>query len=144
MTWQDEANEIQRRKTLALAQGGDAAIDKQHSQGRLTIRERIDALIDPGSLEEIGPAAGTGHYDQDNNLIDFDPANFILGFAMIHGRRVVVGGEDFTLRGGSPSPAGLRKSVYAEELALQYKVPLVRLHEGSGGCLLYTSPSPRD
>jgi len=139
VTWQDEASEIQRRKTLALAQGGDAAIDKQHSQGRLTIRERIDALIDPGSLEEIGPAAGAGHYDQDNNLIDFDPANFILGFAMIHGRRVIVGGEDFTLRGGSPSPAGLRKSVYAEELALQYKVPLVRLHEGSGGSVGGTS-----
>ncbi|MDG1012495.1 MAG: carboxyl transferase domain-containing protein, partial [Luminiphilus sp.] len=47
--------------------------------------------------------------------------------------RIVVGGEDFTLRGGSPSAAGLRKSVYAEELAVQYRLPLVRLHEGSGG-----------
>ncbi|MAV72730.1 MAG: propionyl-CoA carboxylase, partial [Halieaceae bacterium] len=100
MTWQDEANEIQHRKTLALAQGGDAAIDKQHSQGRLTIRERIEALIDPGSLEEIGPGAGTGNYDQDNNLLGFDPANFILAFAKVHGRRVIIGGEDFTLRGG--------------------------------------------
>jgi acetyl-CoA carboxylase carboxyltransferase component len=62
-----------------------------------------------------------------------DPANFVLGFGKVGGRRIVVGGEDFTLRGGSPSAAGLRKSVYAEELAVQYRLPLVRLHEGSGG-----------
>ena len=49
------------------------------------------------------------------------------------GRRCVVGGEDFTLRGGSPNEAGLRKSVYAEELACTYRVPLVRLHQGAGG-----------
>jgi len=46
---------------------------------------------------------------------------------------VVVGGEDFTQRGGSPTPAGLRKSVYAEELALRYRLPLVRFLEGGGG-----------
>ena len=58
------------------------------------------------------------------------PANFILGFAKINKRQVIIGGEDFTVRGGSPNPAGLRKSVYTEELAINYKVPLIRLHEG--------------
>ncbi len=133
MTWEDEANEIARRRSLALAQGGEEAVAKQHSQQRLTVRERIDKLLDPGSFEEVGPAAGTGYYDDEGNLTGLDPANFILGFGKVAGRRIVVGGEDFTLRGGSPSPAGLRKSVYAEELALQYRLPLVRLHEGSGG-----------
>jgi len=51
----------------------------------------------------------------------------------VNGRRVVVGGEDFTMKGGSPSAAGLRKSVYTEDLALQYRLPLIRLHEGAGG-----------
>ena len=46
---------------------------------------------------------------------------------------IVIGGEDFTMKGGSPNPSGLRKSVYTEELALKYKIPLVRLHEGGGG-----------
>jgi len=133
MTWESETEEIVRRRELALGQGGAEAIAKQHSQNRLTIRERIDCLIDPGSFEEVGPAAGSPQYDSDGNLIAFDPANFVLGFAKVEGRRIVVGGEDFTLRGGSPSPAGLRKSVYAEELAVQYRLPLVRLHEGSGG-----------
>ena len=52
---------------------------------------------------------------------------------MVDGRRCVVGGEDFTLKGGSPNAAGLRKSIYAEELAFSYRVPLVRLHQGAGG-----------
>ena len=133
MTWKRETDEIERRRELALNQGGEAAIAKQHSQNRLTIRERIEKLIDPGSLEEMGPAAGTPVYDENGVLTGLDPANFVLGFGKVGGRRIVVGGEDFTLRGGSPSAAGLRKSVYAEELAVQYRLPLVRLHEGSGG-----------
>ncbi len=133
MTWETEADEIARRRELALAQGGAEAIAKQHGQGRLTVRERIDTLLDPGSLEEIGPAAGSPQYDDQGQLIAFDPANFVLGFGKVNGRRIIVGGEDFTMRGGSPSPAGLRKSVYAEELAVQYRLPLVRLHEGAGG-----------
>jgi acetyl-CoA carboxylase carboxyltransferase component len=57
----------------------------------------------------------------------------VVGFGAIEGRRVTVGGEDFTLKGGSPNAAGLRKSVYAEHLAVQYRTPLVRMLEGGGG-----------
>ena len=64
---------------------------------------------------------------------DFTPANFLLGFGKINKRDIIIGGEDFTLKGGSPNPAGLRKSIYTEELALKYKLPLIRLHEGGGG-----------
>ena len=133
MSWKPEVDEIKRRRELALAQGGVDAVAKQHSQNRLTIRERVDELLDEGSFEELGPVAGTPVYNEAGELVSYDPANFILGFGKVNGRRVIVGGEDFTMRGGSPSPAGLRKSVYAEDLAVQYKVPLVRLHEGSGG-----------
>jgi acetyl-CoA carboxylase carboxyltransferase component len=133
MTWSAEAEEIRRRREMALAHGGNDAVARQHEKGRLTIRERIDLLLDEGSFEEVGPAAGSGLRGENGELIGFDPANFILGFGRINGQRVVVGGEDFTVRGGSPSPAGLRKSVYTEDLALQYKLPLVRLHEGAGG-----------
>ena len=139
MNWSAEAEEIRRRRELALAHGGNAAVTRQHEKGRLTIRERIDLLLDEGSFEEVGPAAGSGVRDEDGQLVGFDPANFILGFGKINSQRVVVGGEDFTVRGGSPSPAGLRKSVYTEELALQYRVPLVRLHEGAGGSVGGTS-----
>ncbi|MEM7640781.1 MAG: carboxyl transferase domain-containing protein, partial [Pseudomonadota bacterium] len=133
MSWKPEVDEINQRRELALKQGGDVGIARQHEKGRLTIRERIDELVDAGSFDEIGKGAGAAERGNDGELIDFTPANFVLGFAEIEGRRVIVGGEDFTLKGGSPSPAGLRKSVYTEDLALQYKLPLVRLHEGAGG-----------
>jgi acetyl-CoA carboxylase carboxyltransferase component len=133
MSWEKEVGEIARRRKLALQQGGAEGVARQHGQGRLTIRERIDALLDKDSFREIGGGAGAvGEPDNaDHNA--FTPANFVLGFGTIEARRVIVGGEDFTLKGGSPSPAGLRKSIYAEDLALQYKVPLIRLHEGGGG-----------
>lgn len=127
MTWKDETDEIHRRRAHALGMGGAEAVARQHAKGRLTVRERIDALLDPGSFDEIGRGAGSVGDD------GFEPANYVLGFGRIDGRRVVVGGEDFTLKGGSPSAAGFRKSVYAEDVALQHRVPLVRLHEGAGG-----------
>lgn len=133
MSWEKETDEIKRRRTLALQQGGKEAVQRQHEKGRLTIRERIDRLSDKGSFRELGQGAGVPHFDEAGNLVDFEPGNYVLGFATLNGRRIAVGGEDFTLKGGSPNPAGLRKSVYAEDLALQYKVPLVRLHEGGGG-----------
>lgn len=131
--WEKEIDEIHTRRKLAKQQGGKAAVDKHHEKGRLTIRERIDTLLDTKSFQEIGEGAGVPEYDDNGKLKDFQPANFILGFGQIEGRKVIVGGEDFTVRGGSPNPAGLRKSVYTEQLALKYKVPLIRLHEGGGG-----------
>lgn len=133
MSWKEEAREIEERRRLALAQGGPEAVARQHEQGRLSVRERIDALIDPGSFREQGRLVGHSESDEAGRLKTFTPANYVLGMAQIDARPCVVGGEDFTLRGGSPSPAGLRKSVYAESLALTYRLPLVRLLEGGGG-----------
>ena len=133
MVWASEVAELNRRRELAKQQGGPEGIAKQHSYGRLTVRERIDKLLDPGSFQEHGQATAIPDYDDDDNFVGFVPANYVLGFGKINERRVVVGGEDFTLKGGSPNSAGLRKSIYAEHLAVQYKVPLVRLLEGGGG-----------
>ena len=133
MSWKREIQEIAKRRELAALQGGSRAVGRQHEKGRLTIRERIDQLLDDGSFEEVGAGAGVGETSEGGELQSFTPANFVLGFGKIGGRRCVVGGEDFTLKGGSPNEAGLRKSVYTEELACRYRVPLVRLHEGAGG-----------
>ena len=137
MSWDREAEEIAARRRLA-AQGDAAGTERQHGKGRLTIRERIHGLLDDGSFRELGPAAGVPERDADGTLTGFQPANFLLGFGTVGGRRVVIGGEDFTVRGGSPTPAGLRKSVYAEELAVTYRLPLIRLHEGGGGSVAGT------
>ena len=133
MTWDKEIEDIRRKRALAKELGGADGVARQHAQGRQTVRERIDGLLDAGSFEEIGEGAGAAERDEQGNLVSFSPANFVLGFGAIDGRRCIVGGEDFTLRGGSPNEAGLRKSVYTEELACRYRVPLIRLHEGAGG-----------
>jgi acetyl-CoA carboxylase carboxyltransferase component len=131
--WKKEVEQIRERRRLAAELGGPEAVERQHSLGRLTVRERVEGLLDPESLCEIGPIAGYGETDEEGQLRSFTPANYVLGIGKIEGRPCVVGGEDFTQRGGSPSVSGLRKSVYAEELACQYRFPLVRLLEGGGG-----------
>ena len=133
MSWENEVKELERRRHLAKQQGGKEGIAKQHAKGRLTIRERIDALLDPNSFREHGQATASPVYDDHDEILEYAPANYIVGFGKIDQRRIVVGGEDFTLKGGSPNAAGLRKSVYAEHLAVQYKVPLIRMLEGGGG-----------
>lgn len=133
MSWENEVRELERRRHLAKQQGGADGIARQHARGRLTIRERIDELLDPGSFSEHGKATALPDYDEHEQLTGYVPANYVVGFGKIEGRRVVVGGEDFTLKGGSPNAAGLRKSVYAEHLASRFRVPLVRLLEGGGG-----------
>lgn len=140
MSWQKEIDELRRKRALAKEQGGSDAVERQHRRGRLTVRERIDALLDQGSFRELGAGAGVAERNADGELKSFTPGNYVLGFGRIEQRPCVVGGEDFTVKGGSPNPAGLRKSVYAEDLACQYRLPLVRLHEGGGGSVSGAKP----
>ena len=133
MSWEQEVKEIERRRYLAQQQGGKEGIAKQHARGRMTIRERIDVLLDKGTFQEHGRATASPVYDENGELIEYVPANYVVGFGQVDKRRIVAAGEDFTLKGGSPNAAGLRKSVYAEHLAAQYKTPLVRMLEGGGG-----------
>ncbi|MDG2049548.1 MAG: carboxyl transferase domain-containing protein [Myxococcota bacterium] len=138
MSWKEETEEIERRRSLALQHGGEEAVARQHARGRMTIRERLAALVDPGTFREEGPIAGHAEPGEAGEPARFTPGNYVLGLASIDGRPVACGGEDFTQRGGSPTAAGLRKSVYAEELALRYRIPLIRFLEGGGGSVTGT------
>ncbi|HVH19617.1 MAG TPA: carboxyl transferase domain-containing protein, partial [Myxococcota bacterium] len=131
--WSAEVEGIRARRRLAQQHGGSDAVVAQHAQGRLVIRERIAGLLDVRSFREQGAIAGASDLAPDGSLRAFTPANYVLGTGRIDGRPCVVGGEDFTQRGGSPSPAGLRKSVFAEDLCVRLCVPLVRLLQGAGG-----------
>ena len=133
MAWEKEIAEVYRKRELAKQLGGADGVARQHAKGRMTIRERIDGLLDQGSYQELGMGAGSAFRDENGEITEFLPANFVLGFGKVDGRDCVIGGEDFTLKGGSPNAAGLRKSIYAEDVALKYRIPLIRLHEGGGG-----------
>lgn len=133
MQWQPELDELARREAFAKKMGGPDKIKRQHDAGRLTIRERVEALIDEGSLHEIGLIGGTGVYDEKSELVDFTPSNSFLARALINGRPVVVTGDDFTVRGGSADATIKTKNIMGESMALELRIPIIRLIEGSGG-----------
>src|SRR6185503_21166896 len=101
MDWQKEMEELRRREAFAEELGGPDRVKRQHDGGRLTIRERVTKLADPGTFHEIGKIAGSAHYDANNDLVKLTPSNFVFGRAEVDGRSVVIGGDDFTVRGGS-------------------------------------------
>ncbi|MGH9301096.1 MAG: carboxyl transferase domain-containing protein, partial [Acidimicrobiales bacterium] len=130
--WQPEIDELDRRLAMAQAMGGADKVAKHHAQGRLTVRQRIDVLLDPASFHEIGALAGKATYEG-AQLTGITPANFVMGRGRIDGRAVVVGGDDFTVRGGAADASIWQKQVMAEQMANELRLPLVRLVDGSGG-----------
>ena len=127
--------ELGFRRAQAEQLGGEAAVARHHEEGRLTIRERIAGLVDSGSFQEVGKLTGQGRYEGDM-LVGVTPAPYVMGLASIGNRPVAIGGEDFTVRGGT-SWSGDRKKGgqggFVEDLAHQYRLPLVNLIDGAGG-----------
>ena len=133
MSWQPEIDELRRRQELAKRMGGAEKVKRQHDGGKLTVRERIDRLLDEGSFREIGSVAGKAVYDDDGSLLDFSASNTIVGRGRIDGRPIVLQGDDFTVRGGAADAAIWAKSVMAEQMANELRLPIVRLVDGTGG-----------
>lgn len=131
--WDDELAELARRRELAAQMGGDERVARQHAAGRLTVRERIDHLVDAGSWQEVGALTGTATYDDDGMMTEFVPTNFVSGRGRIEGRPVVIAADDFTVRGGAADASIHEKQVHAEQMAGETGVPLVRLIDGTGG-----------
>src|SRR4029077_4961125 len=90
MSWQPELDELRERERLARELGGADKVKRQHDAGKLTIRERIDGLVDKASFHEIGAIAGRAQYDAEGRLAELVPSNCVMGRAMIDGRPVVV------------------------------------------------------
>jgi acetyl-CoA carboxylase carboxyltransferase component len=131
-SWQEELDELQRRRVVALGMGGPEKVERQHQRGKLDVRQRIVALVDEGSFHEIGVLAGK-HRHLGHAAGDFMPANLVLGTAQINARTVVIAADDFSVRGGASDGAVTEKQVYAEQMANEFRLPLVRLIDGQGG-----------
>jgi acetyl-CoA carboxylase carboxyltransferase component len=132
LSWEAEVEEIKRREELAKQMGGEANVARHHANGKLTVRERIENLLDPNSFHETGALAGKATYEN-GELASFIPSNFVFGTGRIDGRKVVVGGDDFTVRGGAADGAIGYKMPYAERLARDLRLPMIRLVDGTGG-----------
>jgi len=85
MNWKPELEELARREALAAQMGGEDKVQRQHDAGRLTVRDRIHRLLDPGSLHEVGALSGSGDYDAQAALQNVTPANGVFGRGRIAG-----------------------------------------------------------
>ena len=133
MSWEKSIEELRRREALAEELGGADKVARQREHGKLTIRERITKLIDADTFHEIGAIAGKAQYDDEGEMTDFTASNFVFGRGKVDGRRVIVGGDDFTVRGGSSDASIMEKRLAAERMAYENRLPIIRLVEGSGG-----------
>src|SRR6201988_3882840 len=133
MVWKPELDDLARREAFAREMGGVEKVKRQRDQGRLTVRERIETLTDQDTFHEIGAVSGIGEYDEQGELKQLTPANCVFGRARVDGRTVVVVGDDFTGRGGSADASISAKPLMAEEMAHDFRLPIIRIIEGSGG-----------
>ncbi len=133
MSWKPELEEIARREELAREMGGAERVERARKAGRQTVRERIQGLCDEDSFRETGSLAARVEYDDQGKIRSYTPSNFVCGRALIEGRPVVIGGDDFTVRGGAADGAVGNKMGWAEKAAHELRIPLVRLVDGTGG-----------
>jgi 3-methylcrotonyl-CoA carboxylase beta subunit len=123
--------ELRERTALVAAGGGEKAVERHRSRGKLTARERIDRLVDPGSaFLELNALAAWGLYGG-----DAPAAGIVTGIGVIEGRQCVVVANDATVKGGSYYPLTVKKHLRAQEVAAQNHLPCIYLVD-SGGAFL--------
>ncbi len=120
-----------------LQGGGIKHIERQHGRGKLTARERIDALIDPGSFSELGSCVGTTSKRIDGRIPEAPCDGAVIGTARVKGRQIMVHASDFTVLGGSVGAQHMLKFSRPIEMAAMWGIPYVVLLDSSGGRLGY-------
>jgi acetyl-CoA carboxylase carboxyltransferase component len=131
MSMRKKVDDLRRRRAEAKKMGGEARLQRQKDRGKLDARARLDLLLDPGSLQEIGLlATHLGKLDSPT------PADGVVcGTGLIDGRPVCVASYDFTVQGGSIGVVGERKVSRLRELALRERVPMIWLVDSAGARL---------
>ena len=124
--------EVRRRHANAEAGGGEERMQRQHKEGKLSARERIDLLLDEGTFEEMDKLVRhrTTDFGMDQQVVDGD--GFVTGYGHIHGRLVYVFAQDFTVLGGSLSEANALKICKIMDLALKTGAPVIGLNDSGG------------
>src|SRR5580704_8825269 len=128
----DMIAELEARRALARAGGGEARVAAQHGRGKLTARERIELLLDPGSFEEFDMFVehrGT-EFGTEKNRVPGD--GVVTGWGTINGRMVYVYAKDFTVLGGSTSEAHAQKICKIMDMAMQNGAPVIGLFDSGG------------
>jgi acetyl-CoA carboxylase carboxyltransferase component len=123
--------ELRERVARARDGGGERALKRQRDQGKMAARDRIDALLDPGSpFLELSPLAAFGMYED-----EAPGAGIVTGIGRVSGREVLVVANDATVKGGTYYPVTVRKHLRAQQVAMDNRLPCVYLVD-SGGAFL--------
>ncbi|MBL8228679.1 MAG: acyl-CoA carboxylase subunit beta [Bryobacterales bacterium] len=125
-------DEVRRRHAMAEAGGGEERMKKQHAEGKLSARERIELLLDEGTFEELDKLVrhNCREFGMENQVVDGD--GFVTGFGLIHGRPAYVFAQDFTVFGGSLSEANAKKICKVMDLAMKTGSPVIGLNDSGG------------
>jgi len=125
----DLVSQIRNEEEKIREGGGQKAIENQHTKGRLTARERIQLLGDPGSFFEIGSFAAYGMYEEWGGA---PGAGVITGLARIHTRLVMIIANDATVKAGAFFPMTSKKVIRAQNIAIENRIPTIYLVDSAG------------
>lgn len=128
----DKIKELEEMNKKALIGGGKARIEKQHEKGKLTARERIDLLMDPGSFQEIGKFVLHRGRDFGIDKQKILGDGVVTGYGTVAGRLVYVFSQDFTVFGGSLSETFAEKIVKIMDMAMKNGAPVIGLNDSGG------------
>ena len=128
----DRSKELERRNLAAEDAGGKARIDRQHAAGKMTARERVEALLDDDSFEELGRFVTHRSHDFGMEKTQFPGDGVVTGYGRIDGRLVYVFAQDFTIFGGSLSEGYAEKIVKIMDLAMRQGAPIIGLNDSGG------------
>src|ERR1700678_783569 len=125
----DMVSQVRNEEEKIREGGGPKAIENQHSKGRLTARERINLLVDPGTFFEIGSFAAFGMYEEWGGA---PAAGVITGLGRIHTRLVMIIANDATVKAGAFFPMTSKKVITAQNIAIDNHVPTIYLVDSAG------------
>ncbi len=125
----DMVSQVHNEEEKIREGGGPKAVENQHSKGRLTARERINLLIDPGSFFELGTYAAHGMYEEWGSA---PAAGVVTGLGRIHTRLVMIIANDATVKAGAFFPMTSKKVIRAQNIAIENRIPTMYLVDSAG------------
>ncbi|WP_040158601.1 acyl-CoA carboxylase subunit beta [Nigerium massiliense] len=132
ITMKDRLKTLEEARDKVEAGGGEARIDKQHSQGKMTARERIEKLLDPGTFQEVGAFRRNRTTSFGMDTADMPADGVVTGSGAVFGRGVNVASQDFTVAGGSAGETHSIKVSEALEASLKTGTPFIFINDSGG------------
>ena len=130
--WQSKMEDLEKRRKTAQAAGGPERIEKQHASGKLTARERMEALFDDDTFVEINDMISSRATDFGMDKKKKPGDGVVTGYGKIHGRIAFASSQDFTVGGGSLGEAHAMKICRAMDMAMEVKAPFISINDSGG------------